>query len=163
MALEKNLDNSRFGTDEMNQKDVEVISGVSSEVVKEVLIPEIEKEVNEGENFANLRQIYSSMILATWYKKNLRETLLGQVYVDQNKNDGVAISDIQANQKIYEQYLKAFKVAIDAGVGHPTSLQARRGGGNGDSRQRCAVGIFGATDQGSSKRSLTGGDLREDQ
>jgi hypothetical protein len=40
---------------------------LASKVIKEILLPQLEKEVNEGNNFALLRQIYSGMILATWY------------------------------------------------------------------------------------------------
>ena len=63
------------------------------DVVRSVIIPVIEKEVNEGENFAVVRQIYNSMILATWYKKRLKESLLGQVYVNQNKVKGIDLAD----------------------------------------------------------------------
>ena len=44
-------------------------NNLASQIVREVIIPAIEKEVNNGENFANLRQIYNSMLLATWYKR----------------------------------------------------------------------------------------------
>jgi hypothetical protein len=88
------------------------ISTISSDVVREVLIPEIEKEVNSGKNFAGLRQIYSTMILAAWYKEALRESLVGQVYVDQKKTFGVDNEDEAINQKIYEQYLQAFKQGV---------------------------------------------------
>ena len=66
---------------------------LTAEIIREIIIPAIEKEVNEGQNFANLRQIYNSMILAVWYKKNLRQSLLGQVYADKNKIKGVDIED----------------------------------------------------------------------
>jgi len=93
-------------------KDDEIISGIQSEMIREVLIPEIEKEVNEGEMFTQLRQIYNSVILATWYKDNLRQSLLGQVYVDQGKTKGVNVEDPKVNQEIYDQYLEAFKVGV---------------------------------------------------
>ncbi|MBF0532385.1 MAG: hypothetical protein HQL23_04725 [Candidatus Omnitrophica bacterium] len=83
-------------------------AGVSA-AVKEVLIPAIEKEVNEGKNFANLRQIYNSMILAAWYKINLRESILGKVYADQNKVVGVDHNNPKAKEEIYQQYVQAFK------------------------------------------------------
>lgn len=89
--------------------------GMTQEVMtifKEVLLPEIEKEVNEGKNFAPLRQIYHSMILATWYKNNLRESLLGKVYVNQNKVNGVDVSDRDVKNKIYNQYVEAFKKGV---------------------------------------------------
>jgi len=81
-------------------------------ILKEVLLPEIEKEVNEGKNFATLRQIYHSMILATWYKNNLKESLLGQVYVNQNKTNGVDVEDKDIKNKIYNQYIEAFKKGV---------------------------------------------------
>ncbi|HRZ39863.1 MAG TPA: hypothetical protein P5246_02535, partial [Candidatus Omnitrophota bacterium] len=80
-----------------------------TQALKEVLIPEIEREVNEGKHFANLRQVYNSMILAAWYKANLRQTLLSQVYVDQAKVKGIDLKDPAVNQRIYEQYVEAFK------------------------------------------------------
>ena len=112
LALESNANSRRHGLGNVTKEDMEVISGVTAQVVKEVLIPEIEKEVNEGEIFANLRQIYNSVILATWYKQNLKESLLGQVYVDQNKTDGVNIEDTAVNQQIYDQYVEAFKKGV---------------------------------------------------
>ena len=76
------------------------------------MIPEIEKEVNVGKNFAALRQVYNSMILAVWYKQALKESLLGKVYVDQNKVKGVDLDDPQVKQKIYDQYLASFKKGV---------------------------------------------------
>ncbi len=85
---------------------------ISKEIMKEMLIPAIEKEVNEGKNFATIRQIFHSLILATWYKQNLKQSLLNQVYIDQHKTEGVQISDPQENHKIYEQYVEAFKKGV---------------------------------------------------
>ncbi len=86
-----------------------VHSPLTTQIIKQILIPAIEKEVNEGRNFAQLRQIYNSMILATWYKRRLKESLLGQLYVDQNKTRGIDLKDKDAKYKIYHQYLEAFK------------------------------------------------------
>ena len=112
LALERSRDESAFGLDRVVEKDAQAVTGVSAEVVREVLIPEIEREVNEGETFANLRQIYNSVILANWYKQNLRESLLGQIYVDQNKTKGVDVDDPETKRKIYDQYVAAFKQGV---------------------------------------------------
>ncbi len=81
----------------------------TTSIIRDLIIPAIEHEVNEGTHFAQLRQIYHSLILATWYKRNLKESILGKIYVGQNKIDGVDIADKQAKQKIYNQYLESFK------------------------------------------------------
>ena len=83
-----------------------------TKLIKEIILPAIEKEVNEGKNFASLRQIYNSMILATWYKQNLKESFLSKEYVDQNKISGVNVDDPAIGQKIYDQYLSALKEGV---------------------------------------------------
>ncbi len=87
-------------------------TNVSSQPIRDIIIPAIEKEVNEGENFAMLRQIYHAMILATWFKRHLRESLFSKVYVGQNKVSGVDVDDKQIKEKIYQQYLAAFKKGV---------------------------------------------------
>ncbi len=82
---------------------------LASTIIREVVLPALEKEVNEGKNFAQLRQIFSAMILAQWYKRTLKDSLLGKAYVNQQKVDGVNHGDPKANQAIYQQYLQAFK------------------------------------------------------
>ena len=112
LARENNLSNEGHDSAIRTTDDIEIISGVSSEVIREVLIPEIEREVNEGKTFANLRQIYHSMILASWYKDVLQGGALGKIYIDQNKTKGVDVKDKEINQKIYDQYLTAFKKGV---------------------------------------------------
>ncbi len=87
-------------------------SKLTTDLVREMLIPEIEKEVNAGKNFTALRQIYYSLILATWFKRNLKESLLGKAYVGKEKIAGVDVNDKTIKEKIYQQYLEAFKVGV---------------------------------------------------
>jgi len=111
---------------------------LASQIVKQIILPELEKEVNTGKNFANLRQIFHSMILAAWYKKNLKEALLNQVYSNKAKINGIqrpsvitghspgvipgtftvipAKAGIQnqdlSPDQIYKQYLQAYKKGV---------------------------------------------------
>jgi acyl carrier protein len=88
-------------------------SGVSSKIIKEVIVPELEKEVNAGKNFAPLRQMFYSMILASWYKMALKDALLTQVYGNQSKvRTGVNAADETQKDKIYQQYLEAYKKGV---------------------------------------------------
>ncbi len=85
---------------------------VSSDVFKSLVLPEIEKEVNFGKNFAPLRQVYQSMILAVWYKKKLKESPLTRVYADRKKIRGIDIEDKGMKQEIYARYLDAFRKGV---------------------------------------------------
>ncbi len=85
---------------------------LASDIARQVIVPVIEKEVNEGANFAEVRQVYNSMILATWFKKVLKDSLLGQVYADQSKVAGIEVNDPGAKERIYRQYLQAYKTGV---------------------------------------------------
>ena len=85
---------------------------LAKQVIRDVVIPEIEKEVNEGQNFAMLRQMFYSMILASWYKRALRDALLNQVYSNKGKTSGVLSDDPAIKDKIYTQYLEAYKKGV---------------------------------------------------
>ncbi|VAX36700.1 hypothetical protein MNBD_UNCLBAC01-2168 [hydrothermal vent metagenome] len=116
VAMNENIGNAKFGLDNVGNADMrsvqDSVSEMTKNIISEILIPEIEKEVNEGKIFANLRQIFNSIILAEWYKENLKESLLGQVYVDQHKTKGVDTEDKDINQKIYNQYVEAFEKGV---------------------------------------------------
>jgi hypothetical protein len=73
------------------------------------ILPLIEEEVNHGKNFAKLRQIYSAFVLASWYKQNLKQTILNQSYSDKGGVKGIDIEDKTIKEKIYAQYVESFQ------------------------------------------------------
>src|SRR3989338_8389783 len=85
---------------------------LTTQVVREVILPAIEKEVNEGQNFAPLRQIYHSLILAKWYKETIKNSLLSKIYIDQKKIAGVNLDDTTLKDQIYAQYMEAYKKGV---------------------------------------------------
>ncbi len=85
----------------------------TSKLMREIILPELEKEVNQGRNFAALRQVFNSVILASWYKKNLKSALLNHVYSDQGKVNGILAEHARQKQdEIYAKYLKAYKKGV---------------------------------------------------
>lgn len=85
------------------------IQKLAEEVLREVVIPVLEKEVNEGASFAPLRQVYAAHILATWYKRKIRKSLMAEAYVDKGKTAGVEIEDKGEKDRIWAQYVEAFQ------------------------------------------------------
>ncbi len=101
----------------------DVISGVSSKIVREVLIPEIEHEVNNGKIFAELRQMYSALVLAAWYKQSVTSGLLDKSYVDQGKVQGVHIQKEGVREEIYQRYVMAFRKGVYDYIREDVDLQ----------------------------------------
>ncbi len=85
---------------------------LARDVVREVILPVLEKEVNEGKNFAALRQVFNSLILAGWYKHALKDSLLNQVYAGTNKVAGIDIAEKNAREQVYAQYLQAYQKGV---------------------------------------------------
>jgi serine/threonine protein kinase/serine/threonine protein phosphatase PrpC len=112
LLREESLVKSEEPLDTIHSSQFTSVGTMSSEIIREIILPELEKEVNEGQNFASLRQIYNSMILATWYKRNLKDSLLSRKYVGQSKVEGVDVDDKGIKEKIYAQYLEAFKKGV---------------------------------------------------
>jgi len=107
LALKKNKESVILSA----AKDLNDVNILGSQVVRQIVLPALEKEVNEGKNFAALRQVYSGMLLATWYKRVLKESILARVYANQAKVKGIE-QDPKNNQRIYEEYLKAYKKGV---------------------------------------------------
>ncbi len=81
-------------------------------IMRDIIIPALEKEVNEGAHFACLRQVYHSFILAAWYKKKLKDSIVVSLYADQSKVRGVDTGEPDAPQRIYDQYVESFKKGV---------------------------------------------------
>jgi len=87
------------------------LHSIASNIVRQIVLPELEKEINGGENFATLRQVFSGVILAAWFKRALKQSLLGQMYANKAKVKGVD-QDPKTNEEIYYRYLSAYKKGV---------------------------------------------------
>ncbi len=81
-------------------------------IMREVVLPAIEKEVNQGRNFAMLRQIYNAAILAKWYRERIEHTLLADAYVGKNLVSGVVSDEKMLKEEIYQRYIAAYKKGV---------------------------------------------------
>ncbi|MEI7999571.1 MAG: hypothetical protein WCH62_08735, partial [Candidatus Omnitrophota bacterium] len=90
------------------------VNTIGSQIVREIVIPALTKEVNEGKNFAQLRQVFYSLILATWYKKKIKDSILNKVYSNRKKIQNLSSPNVLVGdpQHIYQQYLQAFKKGV---------------------------------------------------
>ncbi len=105
------------------QGTAEEANQLGSQIVREVVIPELTQEINRNSNFARLRQVYNALILATWYKKKIKNSILSRIYVDKDKTAGVQYAStvlppakgVRAKddvEGIYQEYVKAFQKGV---------------------------------------------------
>lgn len=75
---------------------------------KSELISELKRIVNNGKDFAQLRQIYNSLILAKWFKAKFASSFYKH-YFDTKKVQGIDIEDRDQKTKIFNLYCDAFR------------------------------------------------------
>ncbi|MEI8012271.1 MAG: glycogen/starch synthase [Candidatus Omnitrophota bacterium] len=85
---------------------------LSKQILRKVIIPVIEQEVNEGKHFAQLRQIMHAIVLAQWYQDALKDGVLNKAYAGKNKVAGIDLSDPNNKKLIYDQYMAAYKKGV---------------------------------------------------
>jgi len=100
------------GISSISKSQEDKTHAIGNQVVREIILPEIEKEVNEGQNFALLRQVYYAAILAKWYRAEIQKTILAQVYVDKKKVAGIDLKDNTVKEQIYQRYIRAYKKGV---------------------------------------------------
>lgn len=108
------------GSQEPAATEIAALDAISTQVMREVVIPEIERAVNEDAAFALLRQAYHSLVLAVWLKEKMKKDATaaenvktwGEGYLDQNKVSGVDHGEKDAAVKIWTRYVDAFKQGV---------------------------------------------------
>ncbi len=63
------------GLYEFKDSRSKALNEYSSQLIRELIIPKITKEVNSSKRYAPLRQVYYSLILAQWFKQRFRQGL----------------------------------------------------------------------------------------
>ncbi|MDD5128615.1 MAG: hypothetical protein PHO40_03060 [Candidatus Omnitrophica bacterium] len=86
-----------------------MINEYSSELIRELILPKISKEVNTGKKYVSLRQAYYSLILAQWFKRKFYDT--GGLYpylIDQRNLTGLTSSKQCSKDTYFKEYQKSY-------------------------------------------------------
>jgi|GEM_PF-6779013 len=112
LAMETHADTGSAKNRQGSDLRKSAIRELAAEIIRQDILPEIEREVNEGRDFAALRQIFHAMILAVWYKQNIHHGVLAERFVDQNKTDGIQNGARGESAEIYQRYVTAFRQGV---------------------------------------------------
>ena len=111
IALKNGISDIQKQKKNMKEELIEKINKASSDVMREFILPKINKDVNSGKNFATLRQIYYSLILGVWFKKKFKDSIY-KYYINQGKVNGIDITDKDAKDRIYNLYVQALQKGL---------------------------------------------------
>jgi len=89
-------------------KKIEQINQQARNIFKRTLLPIIEDQVNNSPTFAGLRQLFYSLILATYFKERFRHLSFYKSYINQEKTNVISHDNLQAKQIVYQSYVDNF-------------------------------------------------------
>jgi len=86
------------------------LNGYSSQLIRELIIPELTKEINTSKRYAPLRQVYYSLILAQWFKQKFsnRSSFYGSL-IDRRNLNGLTSKDDWSKTTYFKEYQKSFQ------------------------------------------------------
>ncbi|MFA5155773.1 MAG: hypothetical protein WC532_00055 [Candidatus Omnitrophota bacterium] len=89
---------------------MKTLNEYSSQLIRELIIPKLTKEVNTGRKYASLRQAYYSLILARWFKTRFYGK--GGTYasaINKKNLNGLTSKDAWSKLAYFNAYQKSFK------------------------------------------------------
>lgn len=100
---------------ETNDARVRELNAYSSSLIKELILPELIRQVNSAKRYAQLRQVYYSLILAQWYKA--RAGMIADASAPARKGiDSKDLTGLTAGSPwSKEQYFNAYKKSFERG------------------------------------------------
>ena len=85
------------------------LNDYSSQILRELIIPKLTREVNASKRYAALRQVYYSIILAQWFKQRYRNANNSYVSrIDTKDLTGLTSATKWSKDKYYQAYKKSF-------------------------------------------------------
>ncbi|GEM_PF-1899710 len=95
---------------ETGDQNSRLINKYSSELMQELILPQIAKEVNTGKKYAALRQVYYSLILAQWFKKKFYGA--GGLYpylIDRSNLSGLTSKKPWSKNTYFKEYQRSIR------------------------------------------------------
>lgn len=78
------------------------------DVISSLILPQLRKDLNDSSAFANLRQIYSAIIMARWFKLKFKDTLYRSCLNSGIPEVGVLETSKNPDQ-VFKKYVSLFK------------------------------------------------------
>jgi hypothetical protein len=103
---------------------------ICHQAFREIVLPIIDTEVNDGKNFAELRQLYTIMIFGTWFKLRYKDHPKVSRFIDSGRPDQLAETSVKISDWEFGQEGRTkidFPAARSPTSENPTELGATPG------------------------------------
>ncbi len=108
LQLKLESDYFLLGKKQAKNTPLSLLEDYSSELMRQLILPELTRRVNNDSDYAFLRQVYSSLILSQWYKEKFSASgdYLTQA-MDASILEGLDLDFKKKPEEIFEEYLNS--------------------------------------------------------
>jgi phosphomannomutase/HEAT repeat protein/CheY-like chemotaxis protein len=100
------IEGSAYNFDDPRLKE---LNDYSSQLIRELILPALTKEVNSSRTFASLRQVYYSLILAQWFKRHFKGSAAEYAgRIDTQDLTGITSGTAWSKSAYFDAYRKSF-------------------------------------------------------
>ena len=89
----------------------------ATELEEEMILPLVVQDINNDNNYADLRQVYVSLALAQWYKKHAGVTAIFSDFINSRNLTGLMSQTPWSAIDIWEEYVKSYEEGESITVG----------------------------------------------
>jgi len=101
-------------------------SGATATDAVSGLLPAVEREINSGRSFAQLRQMYRAVILARWFKERVRDAAVKR-YAGSATVTGIDTEDAAYKEQVWQRYCRSFEKGVyDQVTRDPSAPKTKR-------------------------------------
>ncbi|GEM_PF-3441574 len=92
-----------------NDPRMKALNEYSSQLIRELIIPQLTKEVNNSKKYSDLRQVFYSLVMARWFKLHFKgaQGKYAQM-IDKGKMTGLASTQSWSKDTYFQQYKESF-------------------------------------------------------
>ncbi|MFA5100729.1 MAG: hypothetical protein WC547_07605, partial [Candidatus Omnitrophota bacterium] len=86
------------------------LNSYSSQLVRELILPKLTREVNSSKRYSGMRQVFYSLVLAQWFKSKYANAQSNEAaqYIDRKDLSGLTSKTAWSKDVYYQAYRKSF-------------------------------------------------------
>ena len=103
------------------------LNDYSAELIKTLILPKLTRQINSSKSFADLRQVYYSLILSQWFKQTQKSLLSNKI--DNSDLTGLTSVNPWSKETYFKDYQKSFQQGEynkEEGVSGPNGITVYR-------------------------------------
>jgi inorganic pyrophosphatase/exopolyphosphatase len=92
--------------------DTDTLDAATKDVIEKTVVPVVKVALDQNADFSRLRNVYRAFVLAHWYKRTFKKSIINKMYSGSSKIAGINTADPHTVDKIFSAYMATFRKGV---------------------------------------------------